>query len=82
VTAAVSNAVLTRSRAWSRLPAALQLAFYATALIGRRNERTGRRSRIPYLAYYFCRMNAATVRGLRDFIRGRREAVWARVERG
>jgi biofilm PGA synthesis N-glycosyltransferase PgaC len=81
-TAAVSNAALAGRRAWARVPAALQLAFYAAALVGWRNERSGRRSRVPYLAYYFCRMNAATVRGLRDFARGRREAVWARVERG
>jgi poly-beta-1,6-N-acetyl-D-glucosamine synthase len=80
--AAVSNAALSGRRTWARVPAALQLAFYVAALIGWRNERSGRRSRLPYLAYYFCRMNAATVRGLRDFVRGSREAVWARVERG
>ena len=80
--AAVSNAALAGRRAWARVPAALQLAFYVAALIGWHNERSGRRSRVPYLAYYFCRMNAATVRGLRDFVSGSREAVWARVERG
>jgi poly-beta-1,6-N-acetyl-D-glucosamine synthase len=82
IAAAVSNMALARDRAWARWPAGSQLAFYAAALAGQRNERRGRRAQLPYLAYYFCRMNLATLTGVRDFVRGRREAVWARVERG
>jgi poly-beta-1,6-N-acetyl-D-glucosamine synthase len=81
-TAAVSNSALAGRSRWARWPGVLQLLFYAVAAFGWRNERAGRRTRIPYLAYYFCRMNLATVRGLWDYVAGRREAVWARVQRG
>lgn len=80
--AAASNLRLARSRAWARGMAALQAAFYAAAALGWREERAGRRSRWTYLPFYFCRMNVATLRGLRDFAGGRHEAVWARVRRG
>jgi hypothetical protein len=81
-TAAISNLTLAGRSRWARFPGALQLLFYAVAAFGWRNERAGRRTRIPYLAYYFCRMNLATVGGLWDYVAGRREAVWARVQRG
>jgi biofilm PGA synthesis N-glycosyltransferase PgaC len=80
--AAVSNASLTRQHGWARGLAGLQAGFYATAALGWRNERRGRRARWAYLPYYFCRMNVATLTGLRDFATGRREHVWARVRRG
>jgi cellulose synthase/poly-beta-1,6-N-acetylglucosamine synthase-like glycosyltransferase len=80
--AAASNADLARRRRWPRALAGAQLTFYATAALGWRLEATGRRNRVTYLPYYFCRMNLATLRGLRDFAAGRHEHVWARVRRG
>lgn len=80
--AALSNARLARERGWARATAAGQLAFYAAALAGWRQERAGKRNRALYLPYYFCRMNLATLDGLRNFLGGRHEAVWARVKRG
>jgi hypothetical protein len=50
--------------------------------VGARDERRGRRRRALYLPYFFCRMNLATLRGLRDFALGRHDAVWTRVRRG
>jgi len=79
--AAASNLRLVRSRVWARPTASLQAAFYLTAALGWRAERAGRRSRFTYLQFYFCRMNVATLRGLRDFAVGRHEAVWDRVKR-
>jgi biofilm PGA synthesis N-glycosyltransferase PgaC len=80
--AAASNVTLVRRSRWTRSLAAAQLGFYCCAALGWRSERRGRRNRLLYLPYYFCRMNLATVSGLRDFLAGRREAVWARVDRG
>jgi len=80
--AAVSNVGLARRRRWARVPLAVQVVFYVAALLGWREERHGRRSRILYLPFYFCRMNAASLKGVRDFVSGRQEAVWAKVRRG
>ena len=80
--AALSNVRLARTRPWARLSLALQVAFYAAALAGRATERRGRRNRILYLPYYFCRMNVATLDGVRNFAARRHEAVWAKVRRG
>ena len=80
--AVASNLRLARSRPWARALLVLQAAFYATALLGWRNERAGHGSRWTYLPFYFCRMNVATLSGLRDFAAGRHEAVWTRVRRG
>lgn len=82
IAAAASNAGLARGRGWARAMAAAQLAFYTTAVVGWRQEAAGRRSRLTYLPFYFCHMNVATLRGLRDFATGRHEHVWARVKRG
>lgn len=80
--AAVSNVGLARTRPWARSSLALQVAFYAAALAGRETERRGRRNRLLYLPYYFCRMNVATLDGVRNFAARRHEAVWAKVRRG
>lgn len=70
-----------RSRIGSTV-AAGQIAFAAAALEGWRGERTGRRQRMTYMPFYVVRMNIATMRGIRDYVFGQREAVWQRVERG
>ena len=80
--ALLSSASLGRRSPWGRLIVAAQAAFAGAALAGWRGERSGRRHRLTYMPYYFLRMNLATVRGIRDFATGRREAVWQRVERG
>jgi poly-beta-1,6-N-acetyl-D-glucosamine synthase len=80
--AAGSNLSLARDRRWARAAALGQAAFYGAALAGWRQERAGRRQRLLYLPYYFCRMNLATLEGLANFAGGRHEAVWARVRRG
>ncbi len=79
---AATNAPLARRTAWARQLLAAQLLFYAAALAGWQNERRSRRSRWSYLPFYFCRMNVAGIGGLRNFASRRREAVWAKVERG
>lgn len=82
VLAALSNVASARRGRASRLLLAGQAGFYAAALAGYRNERAGRRNRLLFLAYYFCRMNFATLAGLHNFLRGRDAAVWAKVRRG
>jgi cellulose synthase/poly-beta-1,6-N-acetylglucosamine synthase-like glycosyltransferase len=76
------NIPLARRRSWAVAALAFQGLFYGAAIGGWALERRGRRSRILYLPYYFCRMNLAALRGVWDFARGRREHVWARVKRG
>lgn len=78
----VLNVPLARRTRWAALALASQTVFYGAAGGGWVCERVGRRSRVLYLPYYFCRMNIAALRGLRDFAVGRREHVWARVKRG
>jgi cellulose synthase/poly-beta-1,6-N-acetylglucosamine synthase-like glycosyltransferase len=80
--AVASNLALARRRRWARAVAAVQVGFYAAAAAGWRRERRGRRSRLLYLPYWFCRMNAATLQGLWRFVTRRQEAVWVRVRRG
>ena len=81
VAAAFSNVSLARDARWARGLLALQVAFYAAAAAGWETERRGRRSRWLYLPYYFCRMNLATLDGVRNFAARRHEAVWAKVRR-
>ena len=80
--AVAGNAALAPGAVWARWFGVAQLSFYAAAGAGWLCERVGRRSRLLYLPYYFCRMNVATLRGFGDFVSRRHEAVWARVERG
>jgi cellulose synthase/poly-beta-1,6-N-acetylglucosamine synthase-like glycosyltransferase len=79
---AASNAALARSRPWARVLASLQASFYALAVAGWRDERRGRRRTLTYLPFYFCRMNLAALRGVRDFATGSYGASWTRVRRG
>jgi cellulose synthase/poly-beta-1,6-N-acetylglucosamine synthase-like glycosyltransferase len=78
----LGSASLGRRSRWGRTIVAGQTVFAGAALAGWRGEHTGRRHRLTHLPYYFVHMNVATVRGIRDFAAGRREAVWQRVERG
>jgi hypothetical protein len=78
---AVSTLSLVRSVRWARWMGAAQAGFYAAAAAGWRLERIGRPSRVLYVAYYFCRMNLASVSGLRRFLLEDSEGVWERVPR-
>jgi cellulose synthase/poly-beta-1,6-N-acetylglucosamine synthase-like glycosyltransferase len=80
--AAVSSVSCAPRARWARIAVALQAAFYAAALAGWHDERRGRRRRLFYLPYYFCRVNAAAVIGLLRFLCGRERGVWDRVRRG
>lgn len=78
-----SSAVLAPRRRWARRFGAAQAAFYAVAAVGWRDERRGRRGRVTYLPYYFCRMNLAALAGLRRFLAGGAHGgLWERVSRG
>lgn len=72
---------LAPSSRWARRFGAAQCAFYAAALVGGRLERRGRRSRALYLPYYFVRMNAASLQGLRTFLFDDTGGIWERVAR-
>jgi poly-beta-1,6-N-acetyl-D-glucosamine synthase len=79
--AAASSVPIAARRRWARAAVAAQAGFYAAAATGRQLERHGRRSRVLYLPYYFCRMNLATLTGIWRFVTGRHDAVWSRVRR-
>ena len=79
--ALVSNALLAFDRLWAMGLLAAQLAFYLLAVLGWVAERAGKRNKILFIPYYFCRANLATLRGLWQFATGRRDAVWQRVSR-
>jgi biofilm PGA synthesis N-glycosyltransferase PgaC len=82
VAAAVSSGSVARQRRWARAAVAAQAAFYGAAAAGLVAERNGRRTRLLYLPYWFCRMNLATLTGLANFLRGRDDSLWVRVRRG
>ena len=82
VVLAASNATLVRRSRCARLAAGAQLGFYGAAVMGWRAELSGRRNRATYLAYYFCRMNLATLNAPLSLLRRRQEAAWVRVRRG
>jgi biofilm PGA synthesis N-glycosyltransferase PgaC len=77
-----SSVALAMSRAWARWTTGVQAAFYAAALLGWQQERAGRRDRLTYLPYYFCRMNLAAISGLGRVLRGRQSHAWDRTPRG
>jgi GT2 family glycosyltransferase len=57
-----------------------QAVFYALAGIGALLEASGRRvPRAFFVPYYFCAVNAASVKGMLDFARGRRSVVWEKA---
>jgi biofilm PGA synthesis N-glycosyltransferase PgaC len=80
--AAAANGVLAADHGWARVTLGLQGAFYGAALLGWAVDAAGRRSRLLYVPYYFCRMHVAALYGFRDFATRRQEAVWAKVRRG
>lgn len=67
------------SSAFFRITLALQLAFYAAALIGALLQSKGKRIIVFYVPYYFCVVNLAAVRGALRFLRGERVQVWEKA---
>jgi biofilm PGA synthesis N-glycosyltransferase PgaC len=82
IIALVSNVVLAVDHQWAGGLLLLQVTFYDAALLGWFAETVGRRSKLFYVPYYFCRMHLAALAGFRDFASRRQEAVWAKVRRG
>jgi poly-beta-1,6-N-acetyl-D-glucosamine synthase len=78
---ATSTLSLVRVVRWARWMGAAQACFYAAALAGWSLERSGRRSRLLYVPYYFCRMNLASLTGQRNVLGDDSEGVWERVPR-
>ncbi len=57
-----------------------QAAFYVLAGAGALLESLGRRiPRICFVPYYFCAVNAASVKGMLDYARGERGVVWEKA---
>jgi len=82
IIAGLSNLALFPLLGWARTIAALQGVFYSAALLGWLNERQGRRNRLLYLPYYFCRVNFAAVQGFRRFVGRQNNALWTKARRG
>lgn len=58
----------------------MQGAFYSMALAGWALEARGRAVPKPlFVPYYFCAVNAASVKGMLDFVLGRRRVVWEKA---
>jgi hypothetical protein len=62
--AALSSLPLAIGSYLMRLIVAIQAVFYGAAALGWLQERRGRRSKLLYLPYYFCRVNIAQLQGL------------------
>jgi cellulose synthase/poly-beta-1,6-N-acetylglucosamine synthase-like glycosyltransferase len=77
-----SSARLAARTGWARALVVAQAAFYGAALAGWRADRRGRRGRLTYLPFYFCRMNVAAADGLRSILSGGHGGMWDRVARG
>ena len=61
---------------------ALQCAFYLAALAGRALERSGRRSRLLFIPYYFLFMNLNVFRGTAYLATHRGRGAWEKAKRG
>jgi len=58
----------------------MQGAFYSMALAGWALEARGRAvPKALFVPYYFCAVNAASVKGMLDFVLGRRRVVWEKA---
>ncbi len=82
VAAALSNAALVRQSRPARWLATGQAVFYGLAAVGAWSERRGGRSTTTYLPYYLCRVNAAALRGMWEYVTRRDVTLWTRVRRG
>ncbi len=83
IAAALSNARLVRGSGVARATFVGQLGFYLLATAGALAERGGRpQSRLTYLPYYLCRVNAAALAGVAELFSGEDVTLWERVARG
>ena len=72
---------------WSAGPlyvviAVLQLLFYAAAAVGWLQARTGRKSKLFYVPYYFLFMNVNVFRGVGYLLTHRTSGAWEKAKRG
>lgn len=59
---------------------AIQILFYLLAVMGWAVEASGRAVPRPlFVPYYFCAVNAASLKGIADFLLGRRRVVWEKA---
>ena len=77
----VSNALLAAGSIFFGITLGLQVAFYALALIGWRTSAQRQQSLVFYIPYYFCSVNAASLFGIIEALRGRRYTVWSSSRR-
>lgn len=64
-----------------RLALAGQLAAGVLAAWGAWQERTGRRGRMPALAYFLLSSNWTTLQGLMRYLRGQQTVLWQKAQR-
>jgi len=58
----------------------MQGIFYSMALVGWALETGGRAvPRLLFVPYYFCAVNAASIKGMLDFAMGRRRVIWEKA---
>lgn len=79
--AILANVMLAFDHGWAQALLVCQGAFYALALLGWAADIAGKKNRLLFLPYYFCRANLATLGGIWNFTTGRHEAIWQRVRR-
>ncbi|MBN9299906.1 MAG: glycosyltransferase family 2 protein [Filimonas sp.] len=60
---------------------ALQVLFYAMALLGWIMEKRQLKIKILFIPYYFCMMNYAVMAGIRRYMRGGQSAAWEKAKR-
>ncbi|PWC35990.1 glycosyltransferase family 2 protein [Azospirillum sp. TSO35-2] len=59
----------------------LQAGFYGLALLGLLLERSGRKWRLPHVAYYLTASNLGALHGLIGYARGTQGVLWAKARR-
>jgi biofilm PGA synthesis N-glycosyltransferase PgaC len=58
-----------------------QVAFYGMGIIGWYLDKRNVKSKIFYVAFYFCMMNYAVLAGIRRYLKGSQSAVWVKAKR-
>ena len=76
-----SGVLAARGSLFFQVALALQIAFYAAALLGWALERRKLKVKAFFVPYYFCMMNYAVYRGFFRIIGGRQSVLWERAKR-
>lgn len=78
----IVNVLLTRQAVPGyRFLLALQVVFYAAALLGWLLEKQKIKIKAFFVPYYFCLMNGAMYAGLLRLLRGRQSVIWEKAKR-